>query len=133
MQSKKVNINTSGATAVCALLYQNNNIENTFEKKLFVANVGDSRAVLYSSITPPWSSNISTNDSSNSSSTSTLSPSTTGLIATRLSFDHRAEDPTEQERIRGSGGFIARNRVLGILAVTRSFGDHGMKDFVTGF
>jgi serine/threonine protein phosphatase PrpC len=26
---------------------------------------------------------------------------------------------------------VFKNRVLGILAVTRSFGDHGMKDFVT--
>lgn len=38
---------------------------------------------------------------------------------------------TEQQRIKDAGGFIARSRVLGILAVTRSFGDHGMKDFVT--
>ena len=52
-------------------------------------------------------------------------------MAKRLSYDHRAEDPSEEERIKDAGGFIARKRVLGILAVTRSFGDHGMKDFVT--
>ena len=52
-------------------------------------------------------------------------------LAKRLSFDHRAEDESEQLRIKDAGGFIARSRVLGILAVTRSFGDHGMKDFVT--
>ena len=48
----------------------------------------------------------------------------------RLTYDHRAEDEEEQDRITRAGGFINRGRVLGILAVTRSFGDHGMKDFV---
>jgi serine/threonine protein phosphatase PrpC len=52
-------------------------------------------------------------------------------IAKRLTYDHRAEDEGEQKRIQDAGGFIARGRVLGILAVTRSFGDHGMKEFVT--
>lgn len=52
-------------------------------------------------------------------------------IAKRLTYDHRAEDEGEQKRIQSAGGFIARGRVLGILAVTRSFGDHGMKEYVT--
>ncbi len=47
-----------------------------------------------------------------------------------MTYDHRAEDESEQRRISDAGGFIARGRVLGILAVSRSFGDHGMKDFV---
>ncbi len=55
-----------------------------------------------------------------------------GYVAQRLSRDHTAEDPEEQERIKAAGGFITRGRVLGILAVSRSFGDHGMKDFVIG-
>lgn len=52
--------------------------------------------------------------------------------ALRLSWDHRAEDPGEVERIEKAGGFVFRNRVLGILAVTRSLGDHAVKEFVIG-
>lgn len=52
--------------------------------------------------------------------------------AMRLTYDHRAEDKDEQKRVTEAGGFVIRNRVLGILAVSRSFGDHGMKDYVTG-
>ena len=43
----------------------------------------------------------------------------------------QAEDPAEQRRVEQAGGFIQKNRVLGFLAITRSFGDHAMKDFVT--
>jgi len=39
--------------------------------------------------------------------------------ALRLSHDHKAEDPNEIERIEAAGGFVLRNRVLGILAVAR--------------
>jgi len=119
MHSRRLNITTSGATAVVALLRTcfadasfsalEGEPKVVASKMLYVANVGDSRAVLAAS------------DPSSSS----------GYRALRLSYDHRAEDEGEQKRIKDAGGFITRGRVLGILAVSRSFGDHGMKDFVT--
>lgn len=68
---------------------------------IYSANCGDARAVLSTSST-----------------------------VIRLTHDHRANDPIEQKRIESSGGFVIRNRVLGILAVARSFGDHGLKEYV---
>ena len=112
MQSRRLNITTSGATAVCALLRTGKEGDKVTSKMLYVANVGDSRAVLLTKIDQPADGG-------------------SGYLARRLSFDHRAEDPGEQQRIKDAGGFITRGRVLGILAVSRSFGDHGMKDFVT--
>jgi serine/threonine protein phosphatase PrpC len=55
---------------------------------------------------------------------------TTTTTAERLTFDHRADDSHEIERIENTGGFVLKQRVVGILAVARSLGDHGMKDFV---
>jgi serine/threonine protein phosphatase PrpC len=120
MQSKKQNITTSGATAVAVLL-ESDKAEPT-KRTLHVGNVGDSRAVLVSTMYPTQGE---TQDP-------TGEVPSHGFMATRLTFDHRAEDPAEQERIKTAGGFVTRNRVLGILAVSRSFGDHGMKDFVIG-
>jgi serine/threonine protein phosphatase PrpC len=57
---------------------------------------------------------------------------TSSQKAYRLTHDHRADDPEEIARIEAAGGFVARSRVLGILAVARSMGDHGMKEFVIG-
>ncbi|KAE9411513.1 protein serine/threonine phosphatase 2C [Gymnopus androsaceus JB14] len=59
-------------------------------------------------------------------------------IATRLTYDHKASNTDEQERIRGAGGIVLRGRVFGTLAVSRSLGDHmryeslRLKDLVIG-
>jgi serine/threonine protein phosphatase PrpC len=50
--------------------------------------------------------------------------------AFRMTHDHRTDDPEEVKRIEESGGFIFKGRVLGVLAVTRSLGDHCMKEYV---
>lgn len=82
-----------GATAVAALF---------LKRKLFIANVGDTRAVLCRK-----------------------------GKAVRLSYDHKPELPEEEERIRSSGGFVADdNRVNAVLAVSRAFGDLALKRFV---
>eukprot|EP01033_Poteriospumella_lacustris_P008555 gene8555-6155_t len=107
MNTKVLNITTSGATAVVALLSTDSN----GQRRIITANVGDSRAVLVEK----------TADSADESSHKAI----------RLTYDHRAEDKEEQKRVMEAGGFVIRNRVLGILAVSRSFGDHGMKDYVT--
>eukprot|EP00004_Rigifila_ramosa_P004426 TRINITY_DN1487_c0_g1_i1.p2 TRINITY_DN1487_c0_g1~~TRINITY_DN1487_c0_g1_i1.p2 ORF type:complete len:167 (-),score=32.93 TRINITY_DN1487_c0_g1_i1:16-516(-) len=48
----------------------------------------------------------------------------------RLSRDHKGSDQDEIDRILKAGGFVAGNRVNGILAVTRALGDHAMKEYV---
>jgi len=61
---------------------------------LYAANVGDSRIVLNH-----------------------------GGIAKRLTYDHKASDTSEQFRIEAFGGTMKKNKVGGVLAVTRAFGD----------
>lgn len=68
------------------------------QRVLYVANVGDTRAVLV--------------DTEN---------------VTRISYDHRAEDEAEVERIKKFGGFMFCGRVGAQLAVTRAIGDHNLK------
>jgi serine/threonine protein phosphatase PrpC len=45
--------------------------------------------------------------------------------------DHKATDASERSRIEAAGGFVIRKRVMGVLAVARSFGDFVLKKFVT--
>jgi len=60
------------------------------------------------------------------------SPALRSGTAIRLTHDHKSTDPKEISRIESSGGVIIRGRVLGVLAVARSLGDHGLKEFVIG-
>ncbi len=51
--------------------------------------------------------------------------------AVRLTYDHKGSDSKEQARIIELGGVVISNRVNGILAVTRAFGDQYMKNLIT--
>lgn len=87
--------NQQGATAILAL------IKN---KQLYIANLGDSRAVL----------------------------SRHGE-AIALSDDHKPNRPDELKRITDAGGFVTHRgvaRVQGMLAVSRAFGDHALRPYV---
>lgn len=81
---------SSGCTAVAALV--------TNENKIYVANAGDSRAVL----------------------------STAGQVK-NLSFDHKPSNDTERARITAAGGYIEYGRVNGNLALSRALGDFEFK------
>ncbi|BEI90937.1 uncharacterized protein CcaverHIS019_0310070 [Cutaneotrichosporon cavernicola] len=78
--------------------------ETGARRVLYLANVGDARAVICRG----------------------------GGKAVRLTYDHKGSDPQEAKRITDAGGFVMNNRVNGVLAVTRSLGDASMKEFVVG-
>lgn len=46
----------------------------------------------------------------------------------RLSTDHSPSVPSERDRIQRSGGWVAGDRVIGVLAVSRAFGNFEMKE-----
>jgi len=71
------------------------------KKILYTANCGDSRVVLKSA-----------------------------KEAKRLTVDHKPTDPDEQKRIQELGGIILSGKVGSILAVTRSFGDSDLTDWI---
>ncbi|CCH45591.1 hypothetical protein BN7_5174 [Wickerhamomyces ciferrii] len=73
------------------------------KRMLYTANVGDSRIILFRN-----------------------------KKAIRLTYDHKASDQYEINRIEKNGGVIMKSRVNGMLAVTRSLGDVFFKDLVIG-
>lgn len=80
----------SGSTAATVIL---------FGRRLFAANVGDSRVVLCRA----------------------------GGQCVELTSDHKPSRPDEAARVRAAGGFILHKRVMGELAITRAFGDRSFK------
>jgi len=72
-------------------------------RHLYTANVGDARAVL-----------------------------ARGGTAVRLTEEHKASDEIEAKRITDGGGFIIHGRVNGQIIITRSLGDHLMKEYIIG-
>ena len=122
VQSRMEEIETSGATvAVC--IVERHIVDSKMRVRIHAANAGDARAVL--SFRPDLNSSTST-----STSTIEANMSVANSSSFRLTSDHKADDPKEIARIENAGGFLLRNRVLGIMAVARSLGDHGMKEFV---
>ena len=117
IHSKALGLTNSGATVAVCLVTRGNDIyeetaathhstDDSIKKdntwRIYAANAGDARIVLGH-----------------------------GGKAHRMTRDHRTDDPEEVRRIEESGGFVFKGRVLGILAVTRSLGDHCMKEYVS--
>ncbi|KAJ1264173.1 hypothetical protein BS78_09G242600 [Paspalum vaginatum] len=87
---------TVGSTAVVAVVGQ---------RRIVVANCGDSRAVL-----------------------------SRGGVAVPLSSDHKPDRPDELQRVEAAGGRVINwngYRVLGVLATSRSIGDYYLKPYVS--
>lgn len=91
-------IHTSGCTACCCLLQED--VAGHGNRLIYTAHLGDARAVICRS----------------------------GL-AVRLTSqsDHKATDPEETKRVIEAGGTIFNERVNGMLAISRAFGDHQLK------
>ena len=91
LQDQNFAYDPSGCTAVTALVTPD-------QKSIFVANAGDSRAVI----------------------------SIAGQ-SKALSYDHKPVDPKENQRIVNAGGFVEFGRVNGNLALSRAIGDFEFK------
>ncbi|XP_050236569.1 probable protein phosphatase 2C 51 [Mercurialis annua] len=94
----------SGSTAVVALIY---------DGKILVANVGDSKALLFSEKYQSGSSTVH-------------------LSATALTYDHHPDREDERARIEAAGGSVTIwgvPRVNGVLAMSRAIGDVYLKRY----
>ncbi|XP_017854979.1 protein phosphatase 1L isoform X2 [Drosophila busckii] len=94
VEQAKQTTNIAGTTALIAIMQGST---------LIVANVGDSRGVMFDA----------------------------RGIAIPLSFDHKPQQVRERKRIHDAGGFIAFRgvwRVAGVLATSRALGDYPLKD-----
>ncbi|KAL7535560.1 hypothetical protein ACHAXR_006568 [Thalassiosira sp. AJA248-18] len=134
VQSRMDGITTSGATVVCCVVIPNFSADGNLSSiSIHAANAGDARAVL-SSCTARRSLKKRKSGSNNALLSELLPSVHRGgtPAAVRITHDHKSTDPKEIARIESSGGIILRGRVLGVLAVARSLGDHGLKEYVIG-
>jgi serine/threonine protein phosphatase PrpC len=94
----------SGSTAIVCIVRKEppKSRGKPWKRYVFTANCGDARAVLCHK-----------------------------GAGVRLSHDHKASEAPEIRRIQAAGGFVTNGRVMGVLAVTRSFGDYALKKYVT--
>ena len=92
-QLRLVGATTSGTTATVCFIRKEGH-----QKVLYAANVGDSKAVLFST-----------------------------HEAEQISYDHKGTDYNEIDRIISGGGILIRGRVAGQLAVSRALGDFHLK------
>ncbi len=89
-----------GTTATICYIRNESDTVVGLKRILYSGNVGDSRSVLLSS---------------NSFK--------------RLSYDHKASDPSECNRIKAAGGIVFNGRAGGQLALSRALGDHSLKKY----
>jgi serine/threonine protein phosphatase PrpC len=126
IQSRMAGLTTSGATVVCTIIIPKFDTNGKCtEIEVHAANAGDARAVLSST----FARSASSPSTASHLKFITLNQDKTNNVV-RITHDHKSTDPSEIERIKLAGGTMIRNRVLGILAVARSLGDHGLKEFV---
>jgi len=104
------NLKLCGSTGVVALILGNN---------LYVANVGDSRAILYTG-------GLDLNEVEESERERALKDH-----VIRLTHDHKPEYEDEENRIRETGGYVVDGRLGGILGVSRGIGDFYMYPMVS--
>lgn len=89
-----------GTTATICYIKSETDTVVGLKRILYSANVGDTRCVLL------------TNNSFK-----------------RLSFDHKATEPSETLRIKSAGGMVFNGRAGGQLALSRALGDHALKKY----
>jgi len=153
VQSRIDGVTTSGATVVCCVVVPKFSPDGKLESiVIHAANAGDARAVLSSSAARPLrkslaggkrgkptgsgaANHVLANRSRrvpNPELPSELPLRRRSTKALRITHDHKSTDPAEVARIESAGGVMIRGRVLGVLAVARSLGDHGLKEYVIG-
>ena len=114
----------SGSTAVVCIVRRAGDM-----RCVYTANCGDARAVLCHGGAAVRLSKVRVARlPSSSTRPRTPTPAPHLPIAAQ---DHKATDAIERARIEAGGGFVVRKRVMGVLAVARSFGDFVLKKFVS--